>query len=91
MAKEIQALNEKLYSDPTQIRRATDAWQRERNRIIRENIEKYTGVGGIVNMIAVNQAVNRWDERNSKRVFRKEEDKLGIQTYRRNDRKTAWI
>jgi len=78
MAKEIQALNEKLYNDPTQIRRATDAWQRERNRIIKENIKKYTGTDGIVNMVAVNQAVNRWDERNSKRVFRKEGDKLAV-------------
>lgn len=78
MAKEIQALNEKLYNDPTQIRRATDAWQRERNRIIQENIKKYTGKDGIVNMVAVNKAVNRWDERNSKRVFRKEEDKLAV-------------
>lgn len=78
MAKEIQALNEKLYSDTTQIRRATDAWQRARNKVIQDNIRKYTGEGGIVNMNAVNAAVNKWDERNSKRMFKKDEDKLAV-------------
>lgn len=76
-AKEIQALNEKLYIDKNQINRATDAWAKARNEFIRASIEKHTK-DGETNMAAVNSDVWKWDERNSKRVFKKDGDKLAV-------------
>lgn len=76
-AKEIQALNKKLYTDQNQINRATDAWAKARNEFIRKSIEKHT-VDGETNMSAVNSDVSKWDERNSKRIFKKDGDKLAV-------------
>lgn len=76
-AKEIQALNEKLYTDKNQINRATDAWAKARNEFIQASIEKHTK-DGETNMAAVNSDVWKWDERNSKRVFKKDGDKLAV-------------
>lgn len=76
-AKEIQALNEKLYKDPKQINRATDAWQKARKEFINQSVAKHT-VDGQTDMFKVNMDVKSWDERNSKRVFKKDGDKLAV-------------
>lgn len=77
VAKEIQKLNEKLYSDETQVKRATEQWAAARNNFIKQVTKKYT-VDGNVDTAAVKRLINAWDARNSKRVFKKEEDKLAI-------------
>lgn len=77
VAKEIQKLNETLYSDETQIKRATEQWAATRNGFLKYLIEKNTK-DGKTNMAAVKKLMDLWDSRNSKRVFKKEEDKLAI-------------
>lgn len=77
VAKEIQKLNETLYSDETQIKRATEQWAATRNGFLKYVIEKNTK-DGKTNMAAVKKLMDAWDSRNSKKVFKKEEDKLAI-------------
>jgi len=77
VAKEIQKLNSILYSDETQIKRATEQWAATRTGFIKYVTEKNT-VDGVVNKAAVRKLIAAWDARNSKRVFKKEEDKLAI-------------
>lgn len=78
VAKEIQKLNSILYSDETQIKRATEEWANARNAFIKYATKKCTGDGGIVNTVQLKKLINAWDARNSKRVFKKEDDKLAI-------------
>lgn len=78
VAKEIQKLNSILYSDEKQIKRATEQWADARNAFIKYATKKCTGDGGIVNTVQLRKLINAWDARNSKRVFKKEEDKLAI-------------
>ena len=78
VAKEIQKLNSILYSDEKQIKRATQQWADARNAFIKYATKKCTGDGGIVNTVQLRKLINAWDARNSKRVFKKEEDKLAI-------------
>lgn len=77
VAKEIQKLNETLYSDESQIKRATEQWAATRNAYIKYVTDKNT-VDGKVNTAAVQKLIELWDSRNSKKVFKKEEDKLAI-------------
>ena len=77
VAKEIQKLNETLYSDEIQIKRATEQWAATRNGFLKYVIEKNTK-DGKTNMAAVKKLMDAWDSRNSKKVFKKEEDKLAI-------------
>lgn len=59
------------------MKRATDAWQKARKEFINNSIAKHTK-DGEVNMTAVNNDVKNWDERNSKRIFKKDGDKLAV-------------
>lgn len=78
VAKEIQKLNETLYSDETQVKRATEQWANARNAFIKQATKKCTGDNNIVNTVQLKKLINAWDARNSKKVFKKEEDKLAI-------------
>lgn len=80
-AKEIQKLNETLYSDDKQIKLATEAWQKERTKIIKAAIKVNTNESGDVDMIKVNAVVTEWDKRNSKRVFKTKDGRVQIFKY----------
>lgn len=72
IAKELQKLNETLYGKTEkEIKLATDKWQAARNEVIRKAVEDNT-VDGNTNYLAVNKIIEKWDERNSKRVFKKD-------------------
>lgn len=78
MAKEIQKLNEKLYSDESKIKRAYEQWQNKRNQVIQDSISRHTKNDGQVDMNAVSKDVYKWDERNSKRALKKNGDKIEV-------------
>lgn len=77
-AKELQSLNETLYSKTdAEIQYATDLWNKERNRVIEKAIKDNTSDGD-VNYDAVRRIVEKWDSRNSKRVFKSDGENLLI-------------
>lgn len=77
-AKELQALNETLYSKTDQeIKYATELWEAERKRVIEKAVKDNT-VDDNINYDAVRRIVKKWDERNSKRVFKSDGDSLLI-------------
>lgn len=77
-AKELQELNETLYKKTdSEIKYAQDLWQKARNKVVEDAIKNNT-VGEEVNYDAVRRIVEKWDERNSKRVFKEEGDEMLI-------------
>ena len=79
VAKEIQKLNSILYSDDTQVKRATEQWAKARTEFIKYATKKCTNEStGEVNNSLLTRLINAWDARNSKKVFKKDEDKVAI-------------
>jgi hypothetical protein len=77
-AKELQQLNETLYSKTDQeIKYATELWEAARKKVLKEAIDRYT-TDGEVNLMAVKREIDKWDERNSKRVFKGDDNGLII-------------
>lgn len=77
-AKELQRLNNTLYNRTDQeIKYATNLWNEARNKVIQKAIKDNTADGN-VNASAVRRIVEKWDERNSKRIFKSDGENLLI-------------
>lgn len=73
-AKEIQKLNETLYKDKQELKRATEAWQKARNEYIKKITEESTDENGDISYMKIRRLLEEWDLRNSKRKLKVDDE-----------------